>query len=80
MNVESVILNNKTYLEIDNITVKDKTFVYLVNKNDDSDFCIRKLKVLNGKLFYEGLIDNQEFDLALMYFTKKHQNIIDEKN
>lgn len=81
MNVESVVINNKTYLEIDKIIVQDKTFVYLVNKEDENDFCIRKLKVIDGKLFYEGLKDNEEFDLAIMYFTKKHQNIIDdEKN
>jgi len=80
MNIESVNLHGKIYLEIDRIVVSNKTFVYLVNKEDSEDFCIRKLKVLDGKIFYEGLKDSQEFDLAMMYFTRKHENIIFDEN
>lgn len=79
MNLEKVIIEEKTYLIIDRIEVQDKVYIYLVNSEDNEDFCIRKLILENDKEYYVGLNDNQEFDLALMYFSKKHDNILKEE-
>lgn len=78
MNVETIIIDGKKYMEIDKIEVKDNTYVYLCNIDDNSDFFIRKLVKSDDKLCYLGLKDNDEFDLALMYFAKKHENLIQE--
>lgn len=79
MNVEVTNINGKNYIEIDKIEGNNNTYVYLSNKDDDKDFCIRKIVAREGKIYYEGLKDNDEFDLALMYFAKKHQNFIKEE-
>lgn len=80
MNVEVVNINGKKYIEVDKIDSNGNSYVYLSNKDDDSDFCIKKIVARDGKIFYEGLKDSDEFDLALMYFVKKHQNFIKENN
>jgi hypothetical protein len=78
MNLESVNIDGKVYLEIDKINVDKVTYAYLVNKDNKEDFCIRRLIFKNDKYFYEGLKDDAEFNLALMYFVKKHENIVKE--
>lgn len=79
MNVNVVSLNGKNYMEVDKIEENGNTYVYLSNKDDEKDFCIRKLVAREDKVFYEGLKDNDEFDLALMYFVKKHKNFIENE-
>jgi len=78
MNIDTVNIDGTTYMEVDKINVSDATFAYLVNEKDKDDFCIRRIVAKDGKVFYEGLIDDKQFDLALMYFAKKHQNIISD--
>ena len=79
MNVDVGNIDNKDYIEIDKIECNGNTYVYLSNVDDMKDFCIRKIVAREGKVFYEGLKDNDEFDLALMYFIKKHKNFIREE-
>lgn len=80
MNVEIININGKECIEIDKIECNNNTYVYFSNKIDDNDFFIRKMIATNGRIYYEGLKDNDEFDLVLMYFIKKHQNFIKDKN
>lgn len=79
MNVETTIIDGKKYIEIDKIDIKNETYVFLSNSVDDKDFLIRKLVSREGKIFYEGLKDDAEFDNALVYFVKKHENILKEE-
>lgn len=79
MNIETVDIDGITYIEVDKIEVQENTFVYLVNINNNEDFCIRKLVSRDGKIYYDGLKDDKEFDLALMYFAKKHENVLNEE-
>lgn len=76
MNVDVSVIDNKSYIEIDKISKNGKTYVYLINSIDKTDFIIRKLVALNGDIHYKGLDNDKEFDLALMYFTKKHESIL----
>lgn len=78
MNVETTIIDGKKYIEIDKIDIKNETYVFLSNTVDDKDFLIRKLVSKDGKIFYEGLESDTEFDNALVYFAKKHENILKE--
>lgn len=68
MEVNTTIIDDKIYVEEDTITVNDKTYAYLVNDADEFDFCI---KLVEGEE-YTAIKDKDEFDLALMYFVKKH--------
>lgn len=77
MNVETVIIDDKSYIEVDTFDINGNTYVYLVNEEDDFDFTIRKLVALDGKLYFDGLDTEEEFDLALMHFAKKHTNVLD---
>ncbi len=79
MNVETTVINNKTYIEVDQVDIDGVTYVYLVNFLDDNDFLIRKLSVKEGNIYYDGLKDNNEFDKAMMYFAKKHKNILNNE-
>lgn len=79
MNVETIIIDGKKYIEIDKIDIKNETYVFLSNSVDDKDFCIRKLVSNEGEVFYEGLKDDKEFDNALLYFAKKHENILKDE-
>lgn len=79
MNVETTIIDGKKYIEIDKIDIKNNTYVFLSNSLDDTDFLIRKLVSRDGKIFYEGLDSEEEFDNAMMYFIKKHENILKEE-
>lgn len=79
MNVETTIIDGKKYIEIDKIDMKNNTYVFLSNSLDDTDFLIRKLVSRDGKIFYEGLDSEEEFDNALIYFVKKHENILKEE-
>ncbi|MCI8331080.1 MAG: hypothetical protein HFE04_03150 [Bacilli bacterium] len=76
MNVDVSVIDNKSYIEVDRITKNGKTFVFLVNSINKTDFIIRKLLAEDGDIYYVGLDSNEEFDLALMYFTKKHEDIL----
>lgn len=80
MNVETTVIDNKKYIEIDKINIKESNYVFLVNVQDEEDFCIRKLTVKDGEIYYEGLKDDKEFENVLAYFVKKHENILKEEN
>lgn len=80
MQMDAVIIDGKTYVEIDKILIKEKEYVYLVNKDNENDFLVRKLGARDGKVFYDGLDDKEEFDIAMVYFVKKHENILTDED
>ena len=43
---------------------------------DGKEFVETDIIEKNGKMYYSGLDDDNEFDLALMYFAKKHSNFL----
>ena len=69
MEVYSTVIDGKEYDEIDLIEVNGNKYAYLLNENDDNDFVIRKVE----DEMYVPLKDKNEFDLALMYYLKKHK-------
>ena len=68
--VEVVTLeDDKNYIIVDTIG----EYVYLVDEEDDSSFCIRKIEKEGEEEFFVGLSSEAEFDKALLEFTKKHK-------
>lgn len=66
--------DNQDYLVIDKIGYKNDVYIYLINENDSSDFCIRKRKLEDEQEFLVGLESDYEFDFALGLFASVHQN------
>lgn len=79
MNVETTILNGKKYMEIDKIEINNIFYVFLSNLDDEDDFCIRKLSLENGKIYYNGLDDEKEFNKVFSEFAKKNKNFLEEE-
>lgn len=52
-------------------------YAYLSREDDLNAFCIRKIKKEGTEEFFIGLKDDQEFDKALLEFTKKHREVIE---
>ncbi|MBQ9011047.1 MAG: hypothetical protein IJ093_00145 [Bacilli bacterium] len=66
--------NNLDYSILDEISLNSDTYVYLANIEDETDFCIRKVKIEAGEKFLVGLDNDQEFDKALNLYYTVHKN------
>lgn len=66
-------INGKDYIEVDTIDVNGIKYVYLSNENDDKDYLILRVVNDNGKDFYDKIERDEEFELVLLNFTKKHK-------
>lgn len=66
-------INGKDYIEVDTIDVNGIKYVYLSNENDDKDYLILKVISDNRKEFYDKIESDEEFELVLLNFTKKHK-------
>lgn len=74
MEIFSTEIDGVVYDEVDLIEVNGNKYAYLVNENDEDDFVIRK--VVNEE--YTALNDKTEYELALMYYLKKHKDEVEE--
>ena len=73
--IEVVTLENGLdYMVIDEIPNGSVTYVYLANVDDEKDTCIRKVTEVDGEDIINGLDSEDEFNKALLLFTKKHKN------
>ena len=59
---------------LDEINTGSITYVYLSNIDDEEDLCIRIVDNSKNSELLVGLDSNNEFDKALLLFTKKHQD------
>ena len=72
--IEVVTLENGLdYMVIDEIPNGSVTYVYLANVDDEKDTCIRKVTEVDGEDIINGLDSEDEFNKALLLFTKKHK-------
>lgn len=69
-------LDGKDYIEVDTIDINNNTYVYLVNEKDEKDYTIKKITYENDKSFYEPLDNEEEFEIALLIFTKKNIDVL----
>ena len=73
--VKSIRLENDIeYMVIDEIDNATTTYYYLVNIDDEKDFCIRKVEKGNDKQLLVGLDTKQEYDRAILLFSKKNKD------
>ena len=66
----TILDDNEKYLIVDEIYDRSIKYVYLSNLKNQEDFCIKKDN--NGILL--DLENKEEFDKALLLFTKKHES------
>lgn len=73
MNVKCVKLEDGIeYVVLDEIDTGANTYVYLSNVDNEEDFCIRKVNNSDENTLL-GLDSDDEFDEALLLYTKKYQ-------
>jgi len=77
MEVNVVTLeNNKDYIIIDTIEFNDNKYLFLSNKDDENDMCVRKIITKDRE--YLTKLDNQnELEEVLNIFATKYKG---EKN
>lgn len=75
MDVEFITLEDGLeYAILDEIVIDDIKYVYLSAEEDDMKFRIRKMKTAGNIEMLVGLDSDDEFDKALLYYTKKHKD------
>ena len=69
--IETITLDDGiTYAVVDEKIYNGIKYVYLVDRNNELNFCIRKIKIENGKEYIINLDDRKEFELALNILTR----------
>ena len=64
--IEKITLDDGiTYAIVDEKIYDGTKYVYLVDRNNELNFCIRKTEIENGKEYLINLDDRKEFELAL---------------
>ncbi len=72
---DSVTLEDgEEYIILDEIDIDGDRYVYLSNENDNHRFKVRKAKKVGNIEMFVGLDSDDEFDKAMLYFSKKHKN------
>lgn len=71
--VETIELEGKEYIIQSEITLNGCRYIHLANTIDPEDFCIRKIRVKDGKEMLVGLDDEKEFNMALEAFFSKYK-------
>lgn len=73
--MESIVLEDGLeYAIVDEINYQDKHYVYLLNVNDNKDFCIRKSTNENGVEYAQGLDNKEEYETALNLYLNKNKS------
>lgn len=64
--------NNQEYIIVDAIELNNNKYLILAKENTIGDFCIRKVISKEGKEYIVKLDSNEEFDIILKEFVRKH--------
>ncbi|MBQ4030327.1 MAG: hypothetical protein II625_01120 [Bacilli bacterium] len=62
------------YAILDEIEIDGIKYLYLSNEDDGQKFKVRKSSMAGNIEMLVGLDSDEEFDKAMLYFTKKHGN------
>ena len=62
--------NGIDYMIMDEKEFNNVKYIYLVNEEDSSDFCIRKVVTEYGEEMLSGLDNDDEFQVAVNLFNK----------
>lgn len=65
--------NNEEYVIVDAIQNEDNKYLFLANKDNEEDICIRKVIIKDGQEFLIKLDNDDEFDEVLALFNRKHK-------
>ena len=72
-NSRVVLEDGIEYLVISKIEKDDFHYVYLMNKDDDKDLCVRKEIMEDEKCYLVGLDNKEEADEALKLYIEKNK-------
>ena len=64
--------DNKEYVIIAAIETENNRYLFLANKNEEFDVCIRKIITKENKEYLVKLDSEEEFEDVMLAFNKKH--------
>lgn len=64
--------NGLDYIIIDAIQNENNKYLFLVNKNNEDDLCIRKIYIKDNEEFLVKLDNDEEFEEALELYNLKN--------
>lgn len=71
MELDTIILDDGIeYAIIKELKINDILYTLFANVNDSEDICYRKTVINDGKEYYVGLDNENEFDLVANTFAK----------
>lgn len=65
--------NNLEYIIVDTIENNSNKYLFLSNKDDSNDACIRKVIEKDGKEFLRKLETEEELEDVIVLFSQKHE-------
>lgn len=71
--LETIELEGKEYIIRSEIILQGSKYIHLTSSSDPEDFCIRKIRINDGKEMLVGLDSEQEFNMALEAFSSKYK-------
>lgn len=69
-------IEGKEFIEVDSITIDSTTYLFLSNKENINDFCIRKVIYVDNEEYLDGLETEEEFNKAMAEFANKNKEEI----
>lgn len=71
MEVDTIVIDNKEYIILDNLTINDITYTLFSNIENSKDIRFMKTIIENNEKFYTNLENEEEFLIVLSEFNKK---------
>ncbi len=70
--VKCITLNNQEYLIVDEITINNVTYIYLVREDVEDEFLIQKIILEQDQEYLTNISSIEEYNKALIAFKEKH--------
>lgn len=81
MEIDVITLeDNKEYGIFDTLEHENNKYLFLGNLQDESDVCMRKIIVKDGKEYLRKLEDEEEFENIMTLYYEKHIGKEEEKD
>ena len=71
MEVDTIVIDNKEYVILDNLTINNITYTLFSNIENSKDIRFMKTIIENNEKFYTNLENEEEFLIVLSEFNKK---------
>lgn len=71
--IECVTIDNICYMIFDKLELNNNKYLYLIEEDNETNFCIRKIKEENEQEYIVNLDNKEEFTQVFMEFARKQK-------